>query len=74
MVTPAQLKKWRVAHIGRQRDIWARDLKREQERRDREWRDQHTARWRAGVAAVQANNLHGAEQTEPWYPGLYWPY
>ena len=74
LVAPAQLKDWRIAHMARQKKIAARDAKVQREAYDRAFKDSLIAKWRAGVAAVQANNLHGAEQTEPWYPGLYWPY
>jgi hypothetical protein len=74
LVAPAQLKDWRIAHMARQKEIAVRDAKLQREREDRAWRDQQIAKWRAGVAVVEANNLHGADQTAPCYPGLYWPF
>jgi hypothetical protein len=74
LVAPAQLKDWRIAHMARQKEIQKRDAEEQRHRQDREWKDRQLARWRAGCAVVEANNLHGANQTEPYYPGMNWPW
>jgi hypothetical protein len=74
LVAPAQLKDWRIAHMARQKEIAQRDAKEAAATEAYIERQKHINRWRAGCAVVQANNLHGARQTEPCYPGLWWPF
>ncbi len=74
MVTPAQLKAWRKWHQGKL-DMESRQKKIDEmyERARMTKHDLAVARWRAGVAVVDANNLHGAGQIQQSYPG-YWPF
>jgi hypothetical protein len=71
VVTPWELKAWRIAHMARQKEIAAKDAALAAEREKQARHQANVDRWKAGCSVVEANALHGAPLIYPGYPGAF---